>query len=72
MGGIGKSTLATALFDELNQSSRFYRSSFVGNIRERVAQPEGTQKLQCSMLHGLASCDKQPIDAVEGDCLPCT
>ena len=67
MGGVGKSTLATAVFDRLSQSGKFYRSCFVPDIRDRVQQQDGAENLQQKMLKSLSNYDQQPQDAVCGN-----
>ncbi len=71
MGGIGKSTLATALFDTLSQSG-FHRSLFVPDIRDRIGQQDGAENLQHTILDRLGSRDMKPLSAVDGECLHIT
>ncbi|KAJ9550632.1 hypothetical protein OSB04_014677 [Centaurea solstitialis] len=65
-GGAGKTTLASALYDEI--SSKFEVCCFVENIREKSSISDGLQKLQEKILKVVLN--KEEINRVEdGKCL---
>ncbi len=69
-GGIGKTTLARALFERLSSSTNLSRC-FVPNIRAAFERDGGPQRLQQKMLKHLARHDEEPLDTEEGERKPC-
>ena len=65
IGGIGKTTLATALYHHLLSSSAL-RACFLPGIRSEIERT-GTTRLQRKMLKYLAHHDVEPTDGMEGD-----
>ncbi|XP_031489228.1 disease resistance protein RPV1-like isoform X2 [Nymphaea colorata] len=59
MGGIGKTTLARALYNRI--FSKFEGSSFVSNIKEVSRQPNGLVSLQNQLLHEALKGKVQPV-----------
>ncbi|RWR92624.1 disease resistance protein TAO1-like protein isoform X2 [Cinnamomum micranthum f. kanehirae] len=52
MGGVGKTTLAKALYNKL--VSQFEHRSFISNVREASMQPNGLVFLQRKLLGDLS------------------
>ena len=66
MGGIGKTTLAKALYN-LMCNSYATRACFVYDIRVAFESPTGPQRLQRKMLKELGHYDNEPVDTAEGE-----
>ncbi|GLJ50958.1 hypothetical protein SUGI_1085300 [Cryptomeria japonica] len=62
IGGIGKTTLAKALYNQV--SAKFDAASFVFNVRATAAEFMGLTKLQKKILKDLANHDEE-VDSVE-------
>lgn len=56
MGGIGKTTLATALFNDLLPLYED-RACFLANVRNRARQPRGLIDMQLQLLRALGAAD---------------
>ncbi|KAK9807712.1 hypothetical protein WJX72_006896 [[Myrmecia] bisecta] len=65
MGGVGKTTLATALYDRL-KGDFVSAACYVADIRARTSQPKGIQEVQQQMLEKLCNSAGLPYDKVEG------
>ena len=66
MGGIGKTTMANVLFDELSRDGTFRRPCFVRGIRENM-KTKGAEQVQHHMLKKLTTRREEPLDALEGE-----
>ncbi|CAN1265951.1 Disease resistance protein L6 [Linum perenne] len=64
MGGLGKTTIATAVYNEI--SSRFNRCSFLQDVRETLQQHEGVVALQNKLISSITRNDSPVRDASEG------
>ena len=60
--GVGKTTLATAMYDRLKDTAGYLYSCFVPDVR--AGQPV---QLQRKLLRDLAHLDREPLDPLEGD-----
>lgn len=63
--GVGKSTLATVLYDALKDTAGFIRSCFVPDVRATL-RARGPERLQHMMLHHLAHQSFEPLGQLEG------
>ncbi|XP_059651049.1 TMV resistance protein N-like [Cornus florida] len=61
IGGIGKTTVAKALFNRIHRTREFEGSSFLRDVRETSMQPNGLIKLQESLLCDLLMDRNQTI-----------
>ena len=64
MGGIGKTTIATTLFERLRDPAT--GSCFVPDVSSSISGPCGIERLQGKMLKDLAYQDGTPVDPQEG------
>ena len=64
MGGIGKTTLANALFNSLSDPAT--SACFVPDIRSVICEPHGTEQLQQKMLQDLVDLDCAISDSAQG------
>ncbi|CAN1305359.1 Disease resistance protein L6 [Linum perenne] len=61
MGGIGKTTIATAVYNKV--SAFFDRCSFVDDVRETLAWSDGISTLQNKLIYGITK-DGSPIGSM--------
>ncbi|CAN1326188.1 Disease resistance protein L6 [Linum perenne] len=64
MGGIGKTTVAKALYNEV--FAQFERFCFVEDVRETLAKPDGVVTLQKRIISSILRIDEDIKDANEG------
>ncbi|KAL8090591.1 hypothetical protein AgCh_039876 [Apium graveolens] len=66
MGGVGKSTLAKALYNQLLREGTFKRSCFLGEVREASLRADGLVHLQKKLLNEVSRSKKKfEFDYVE-------
>ena len=63
MGGMGKTTISKALYNQLFHS--FEGKSFLANIRETSNQPHGQVRLQMQLLSDILKTDKIEVNNVD-------